>query len=89
MNTYKLIDYYDVWGNEIDGFWVNDCCTFAEGITITDEATDEDILNYLKTIGYLKQETDILIYEVISDSDNIEIFLKENMFPVCCFVKEG
>lgn len=89
MNTYKLIDYFDVWGNEIDGFWVNDCCTFAEGITITNEATNEDILNYLKTIDYLKQETDISQFEVVNDFESIEIFLKENNYPVCCLVKEG
>ena len=45
--TYKLIDYFDVWFNEEEGYWVNDLCTHTEGITITNDATDEDIFKYL------------------------------------------
>lgn len=40
-------------GNEKDGYEINNLCTEAEGITITDDATEKDILNYLVLIGFL------------------------------------
>ena len=50
---YKLIDYYDVLGNEEDGYEVNNLCTCTTGIEIADDATDADIINYLKSINFL------------------------------------
>ena len=54
MNKYTLIDYFDVWGNENDGWDVNESCVVCNDLVITDDATDQDILNYFHDNGYLK-----------------------------------
>lgn len=53
MPTYSLINYFDVWGNAKDGWEVNNLCTEKTGITITDDATDKEILDYLVHVGFL------------------------------------
>lgn len=47
MRTYTLINYFDVWGNQDDGYEVNNQCVEFDDLVITDDATDKDILNYL------------------------------------------
>ena len=87
MYKYRLIDYFDVWGNEQDGYDVNNLACILTGITITDDSTDKDIINYLYSIHYLNTN-DIDKFDVYDDGDMIEISLK-NGFPVCRLEKEG
>lgn len=44
---WRLINYFDVWGNAEEGWEVNNQCIEAEDIHISDEATDKDICEYL------------------------------------------
>ena len=81
MNTYTLINYFDVWGNEVDGYEVNNQCVEAEDIVIADDATDADIINYLQLAGYLNTN-DASLFEVEDNGDFIEIFAKETMMPL-------
>ncbi|MBS5368967.1 MAG: hypothetical protein KHY19_05845 [Coprobacillus cateniformis] len=46
MNRYKLVDYFDVWGNEEEGWEVNDLCTIFDDLYMEDDITDEDIIDY-------------------------------------------
>lgn len=78
---YRLIDYFDVWGNEEDGFEVNNLACIEENIIISDDSTNEDIINYLFKICYLNTN-DCSLFEVENNWDMIEISLK-NGFPVC------
>lgn len=56
--TYNLVDYTDVWGNTEDGWEVNNLSRTEEFITITDDATDDEIFEYLRdTIGYFLKDT--------------------------------
>lgn len=59
MKNYKLIDYFDVWGNQEDGWEINNLCVLDELglITITDDATDEDVIDYLISIKYLGEDS--------------------------------
>ena len=52
---YRLIDYFDVWGNAKEGYEVNNLCTFAIVDFRNYPPTDTDILKKLKSIGYLKK----------------------------------
>lgn len=91
MKTYKLIDYFDVWHNDEEGYWVNDLRVEAEGITITDDATNEDIFNYLKdTIGYLGPEAEFEKFDFDGDDFSIEISTTVNgeWYPICRLQKE-
>ena len=43
MNEYRVITY-DVWGNEEDGYTVNDAFHTGRTIELDDDASDEDIV---------------------------------------------
>ena len=84
MNQYKLIDYFDVWGNQEDGWEVNNMCTVDEEyglITITDDATDEDIVDYLIQTGYLGFKAKGKV-RIEGDDLIIELFGKEDDMPI-------
>ena len=81
---YKLIDYYDVWGNEDNGWEVNNLCDVTETygtITISDDACDEEIIDFLIQINYLAPEVK-KNFEVSGDDMMIEISL-DNGYPLC------
>ena len=85
---YKLIDYYDVLGNEEDGYEVNNLCTCVTGIEIADDATDTDIINYLKSINFLSEKATTETVEVDGDDLFIELTEKETGYPLCRLEKE-
>ena len=80
-NTYTLINYFDVWGNEVDGYEVNNQCVEATDVIIADDATDQDIINYLFQHEYLNDDG-LWLYEIENNGDFIEIFAKETMMPL-------
>ncbi len=81
-NTYTLINYFDVWGNSRDGWEVNDQCIEFDDLIIDDDANDQDILHYLKDIGFLVT-TDRRRLEVVDDGTTIEVYQKKGMKPIC------
>lgn len=52
-SKYRLINYFDVWGNEEDGYEVNDLCVEETDIFIADNSTDQEVLSLLVRIGFL------------------------------------
>ena len=82
INHYKLIDYFDVWGNPIDGWEVNDLTTVEEDIVIAEDSTDEEIIDFLVRIDYLKPEVKELVYLESYDNEMIEIIARENDYPI-------
>ena len=52
-SKWSLINFTDVWGNPVDGWEVNDLETMYEDLYINSASTDQEILHYLKTTGYL------------------------------------
>ena len=82
VNHYKLIDYFDVWGNEEDGWEVNDVTTVENDIVIAEDSTDEEIIDFLVRIEYLKPETKDLVYLESYDNEMIEIIARENDYPI-------
>lgn len=85
---YKLIDYYDVLGNEEDGYEVNNVNTVVTGIEITDDATDTDIINYLKSINFLSENATTETVELDGDDFYIELTEKETGYPLGRLEKE-
>ncbi len=45
----------DVWGNETDGFQVNDIYPSSGTVQISDQATDREILEALKDEGHIRR----------------------------------
>ena len=81
---YDLVDYFDVWGNEEDGWEVNNQSVEADDIFISDDTTDEELLDYLKGIRYFNQDVKLSdIYIDWGDGDFIEIFKADDMMPIC------
>lgn len=96
-NSYELW-FYDVWGNEEDGFSVNDrCCVSRDFVIPTMPKTynrgkpgqftdfcpsDKEILNALVSAGELKESA--LTAGITFDGDGETIYLtEENGCPLC------
>lgn len=82
VNHYKLIDYFDVWGNPIDGWEVNDLTTVEEDIVIAEDATDEEIIDFLIQIEYLKPEARENVHLESYDNEMIEIVQTKDDYPI-------
>ncbi len=50
---YRLVNYFDVWGNAKDGWEVNNQCIEFDDLWITDDTTEKEILKYLMDIHFL------------------------------------
>lgn len=79
---YTLIDYFDVWGNEKDGWEVNDQHIVCDDLYIDDDATDKEICRYLANFGYLAHSDMRKLY-VEDLGDTIEVYKKKGMMPLC------
>lgn len=79
MKTYIIVDY-DVWGNEKDGYEINQ--EFHLGtVEIPNMATDKQILNILEKNGYLK--SDLRKIKVVDWAEGrIEIFKRKGEYPM-------
>ena len=82
MPTYSLINYFDVCGNAEEGWEVNDLFTVKTGITIADDASEKEILNYLVQIGFLNTSDMRRVMVDISDDDMMEIYAIKGMKPL-------
>jgi hypothetical protein len=82
---YKVIDYSDVWGNDEDGYVVNN--QQDTGLTVEFNphiVSDYEIICKLKNIGYLLSNLEEDKIEINSSDDFfIELFRKRDMCPVC------
>ena len=84
MEKYTLIDYNDVWGNEEDGYTVNDVVRYENYLDIAENASEEDIIKALVEKGYLLENTE---YDIYGDDILVEIY--SNDYPICALIKEG
>lgn len=82
VNHYKLIDYFDVWGNATDGWEVNNLTTVEDDIVISEDSTDEEIIEFLIQIEYLKPEAKELVYLESYDNEMIEIVQTKDDYPI-------
>lgn len=82
MSKYNLINYFDVWGNEEEGYEVNNLCVEERDIVITDDATDKDILEFLVAIGFLNTSDESKVYLQDYGYGMIEIYQKEHNYPL-------
>ncbi len=84
-HKWRLIDYFDVWFNEDDGYWVNDQTEVMNDIVMTDDAENRDIFNFLKdSVGYFGPEAKF--EDMTFDGDEcIEIATERDgyWYPLC------
>ena len=86
VNKYKIVDYIDVWGNAEDGWevnlWFNDYDTEDTCLRIAEDVTDEEIIDYLIQIEYLKPEAKELVHLESYDNEMIEIVQTKDDCPI-------
>lgn len=80
--VYDLINYFDVWGNEEDGWDVNNLSRDETDIYISDDLTDEEIVDYLiDEVGFLSPQARGNV-EVWNDGDMIEFSVASTGEPL-------
>ena len=82
VNKYKIVDYIDVWGNATDGWEVNNLTTVEDDIVIAEDSTDEEIIEFLIQIEYLKPEAKELVHLESYDNEMIEIVQTKDDYPI-------
>jgi hypothetical protein len=82
MVKYTLINYFDVWGNEGDGFEVNNLCKEGE-IELTESPDDQEILTALIDFGFIREDVTLEQIDIAAyDLDFIEFFQASNQYPI-------
>ena len=84
--TYNLIDYFDIWKNEEGLYTVNDVMKYDNYISISENASDTEILQALINKNYLTGKVDDYRIEAYDDSF-IEIYNGD--MPLCALEKGG
>lgn len=86
---YKLIDYFDVWGNETDGYEVNDKIDTNIMLEIPYDVTDEELISKLVNVGFFGNNATVENVRIEwSDEAFCELFEMETDLPLCCLVLE-
>lgn len=81
MKTWTYVQYDDVWGDENSGWQVNNLHPEFDDLVIADDASDKEILEYLKSRG-LVPTSDMRRIVIESSGDMIEISMRKGLFPI-------
>lgn len=83
MKRWRLINYFDVWGNKEDGYEVNNQCTEFDDLMMDEESTDEEIIQFLQTTGFFTDSASLETVTIEDMGDLIEFSDKETGMPLC------
>lgn len=78
---YQLINYFDVYGSEKEGYEINNQCVEFDDWYIADDATDKEILDFLVKSAYLKT-SDMRQVRIASDGEAMEVYAVKGHFPL-------
>ena len=78
---WTYVQYDDVWRNEENGWQVNNLHPEFDDLTIADDASDKEILEYLKSRG-LVPTSDMRRVAVDASGDMLEIYMRKGGFPL-------
>ena len=81
-DKYRVIDYFDVWGNQEDGYGVNNLATVGE-IEVQDYTDTRELVQAMVDMGFLIDEALRVKFDVMNDYYFIEFFLAHNSRPFC------
>lgn len=82
VDKYNLINYFDVWGNQKDGYEVNNLCN--EGtIELEDYTSDKEIVEKLKEFGFFADHVRTNMINIWNDYEMIEIYERKTGKPIC------
>ena len=78
----KLVDYFDVWGNAVDGWDVNNSLCIMIGDIELENFEDKTIIKALHEIGWLTKLATLETIEINDEYPFFEITEKETGFPL-------
>lgn len=81
IRKFDLYDYFDVYGNQEDGWEINNLICIKKGINVSDDATDDEIIDYMIKIGWLDEDARDKVY-IIDQGELLEFNVKENDMPL-------
>lgn len=81
MKKIRFTDYYDVWGNSEEGYFVNNA---TEEIDTIKDLRKETILEYLKDKGFLKKSVTLDDLQFDDFGDGYEISEADTSYMLCC-----
>lgn len=85
--VYSLRNYFDVWGNEKDGWEVNNSCIEFDDLHISDDATEKEILKYLKDINFLAtDDRRVVRCDMNTYGEAIEIYEVKGHKPLAALI---
>lgn len=80
ISKWTLTDYFDVWADEEGGWQVNDATVWSTDLEFKDDASDEEIIDYLIEIKYLAPDAKEIV-QLVDGGDWIEIELGDEEKP--------
>lgn len=82
LMKFQVVDYYDVWGNETDGWDVNGVSREDYYIDLVFDNTDDEIIEKLVEVRYLSVDAVDHVNVDWLDDTMIELTVKEDGFPL-------
>ena len=82
LMKFQVVDYYDVWGNETDGWDVNGVSREDCDIDLVFDNTDDEIIEKLVEVRYLSVDAVDHVNVDWLDDTMIELTVMENGFPL-------
>lgn len=82
MLKYRLINYHDVWGNQEDGWEVNNMCSEGE-LELSEDYTNNEIVLKLIDFGFFKPTVTLEDVRIWDDYHMIELYQSANNKPEC------
>lgn len=77
----NFIQYTDVWGNEKDGYEVNDCTTLYENIELPN-LEDTTLIKYLKQRNFLTAKANKRNIRIEDMCPSLEVVEKATDYPL-------
>lgn len=76
LSSYKVVDYFDVWGNDKEGYEVNNLAEIGH-ITVKNYTDTKEIIQALKEIEFLAKHCRSNMFDVWNDYEMIEFSNKK------------
>lgn len=81
MGKYELVDYFDVTGNQVTGWTVNN--TSNQGIITIIGNSDEDFVKALVDYEFFKSNVTLETMNVTNNGSKVEFYSKDDKRPLC------
>jgi hypothetical protein len=78
----QVIDYFDVWGNEDDGFDVNDLRRFGKFEVEAEWDDNAELLAWLKTISFIAEHATLDDLKIEWGDGSVELSEAKNGLPL-------